>query len=106
MMWWSDGGERVEERTDAQYHQRGVDDLAGGAVGLGEAADGGGGVERPAKGVPEADVLAERKAERAEQQQADDDRAQQRDAPHEHGQLPMRGGVGAVGRAAQQAIEL
>ena len=57
---------RVEERTDAQHHERDLHDLAGGAARLRKAADGRRAVERPAKRVPEADFLAQAEAERAE----------------------------------------
>ena len=97
----SDRGQRVEERTDAEHDQQDLDDLPGRGVGLRKPADGRGDVERPAERVPVPDPLAERQAERAEQQQGERDRPQQGDAPGvDHQLVARRGrrGCGAAGR--------
>ena len=54
-------GQRVEERTDARARSARPARPARRAVRLGKAADRGRGVERPAKRVPDAHALAERR---------------------------------------------
>jgi hypothetical protein len=55
----------VEERTDAQHDEQGLDDLAGDRLGVGVRADGRHRVERPLEGLPDPAILGEREAERA-----------------------------------------
>ena len=73
----------VEERTDAQHDEQGLDHLAGDGLGVGVRADGGDRVERPLEGLPDPAVLGQREPDRARR---DDERDHQRElaqAPQE-----------------------
>ncbi len=97
--------ERVEERTDAEDGEHDLHDLAGDGVRLRKAADGCGGVERPAEPVPEPDALADLQADGGDHEQRGDAEREQEDAFGEDRQLQVRGRTGAVGRAVQDAVE-